>query len=95
MQALTGVDMIHYGNITTEMIYMALKNKTFRIDDSIVEALAQKATTLDISESEVVRKALICFLGIKFDNDCASYDELQEIKTRFDALLEHLKITSI
>ena len=74
---------------------MAARNKTFRLDDSLVEALSSKAASLEVSESDIVRKALVCFLGLKFDKDCNSFDELQQVKTRLDNLINRLQISDL
>ncbi|MCC5619445.1 hypothetical protein LC605_31210 [Nostoc sp. CHAB 5836] len=49
---------------------MALQPKTFRTSDDVIKALKDKATELDISESDIINKALKCFLGLGIDHDC-------------------------
>ena len=58
---------------------MALKTKTFRTSDAVVEALAEKSTELQVSESEVINKALKCFLGVFDDPDCTTYSKYEDL----------------
>ncbi|MBG1260204.1 hypothetical protein [Nostoc commune] len=67
---------------------MALQPKTFRTSDDVIKALKDKATELDISESDIINKALRCFLGLGIDNECdTSQTELNILKNRIEALI--------
>lgn len=67
----------------------ALRNKTFRSSEDIFEALKNKAEELKISESDVVNKALRCFLGMNTENDCLTYTtELDILKKRIEKLIQ-------
>lgn len=52
---------------------MALQPKTFRTSDDVIKALKDKAAELDISECDIINKALRCFLGLGIDHDCDTY----------------------
>ncbi|MEC4887348.1 MAG: hypothetical protein SAL70_39470 [Scytonema sp. PMC 1070.18] len=68
---------------------MALQPKTFRTSDDVIKALKDKATELDISESDIINKALRCFLGLGIDNDCDTYQtELNILKNRIEKLIK-------
>jgi hypothetical protein len=67
----------------------ALRNKTFRASEDVFEALKNKANELNMSESDIVTKALKCFLGLTIDNDCATYQiELETLKSRLEKLIK-------
>jgi hypothetical protein len=68
---------------------MALQPKTFRTSDDVIKALKDKATELDISESDIINKALKCFLGLGIDSDCdTSHTQLNILKNRIDQLIK-------
>lgn len=68
---------------------MALQPKTFRTSDDVIKALKDKATELDISESDIINKALRCFLGLGIDNECdTSQTELNILKNRIEELIK-------
>ncbi|MBN3957397.1 hypothetical protein [Nostoc sp. NMS8] len=67
---------------------MALQPKTFRTSDDVIKALKDKATELDISESDIINKALRCFLGLGIDKECnTSQTELNILKNRIEGLI--------
>jgi hypothetical protein len=68
---------------------MALQPKTFRTSDDVIKALKDKATELDISESDIINKALKCFLGLDIDNDCdTSHTQLNILQNRIEKLIK-------
>lgn len=69
---------------------MALKTKTFRTSDNVIEALVSKAEILDVSESEIINKALKCFLGVVEDMDCATYSRYDELFQELQSLRQEL-----
>jgi hypothetical protein len=74
----------------------ALRNKTFRSSEDIFEALKNKADELNMSESDVVNKALRCFLGMNTENDCLTYTtELDALKRRMENLIQVNKLKEV
>ncbi|BAZ08495.1 hypothetical protein NIES4071_03000 [Calothrix sp. NIES-4071] len=68
---------------------MALQPKTFRASEDIVRALKQKADELKISESDVINKALKCYLGIYMDENCDTYmSELKILENKLNTLVK-------
>jgi len=52
---------------------MALQPKTFRTNDDIVRALKDRANNENLSESDIINKALRCYLGVTLELDCVTY----------------------
>jgi len=52
---------------------MALQPKTFRTNDDIVRALKDRANNENLSESDIINKALRCYLGVTLKPDCVTY----------------------
>lgn len=69
---------------------MALKTKTFRTNDQVIEALVEKAGMLQISESEVINKALKCFLGVIEDTNCITYSNYEILSRDIQSLRNEL-----
>jgi hypothetical protein len=68
---------------------MALQPKTFRTNDNIVKALKERANTENISESDIINKALRCYLGVVIEPDCTTYKiELDTLKSRIEKLIK-------
>ena len=68
---------------------MALQPKTFRTSLDMVKALKKKADELKISESDVINKALKCYLGIYTDENCDTYtSELKTLENRLNTLVQ-------
>jgi hypothetical protein len=69
---------------------MALKPKTFRTSDDVIEALKAKVEESgNLSESEIINKALRCFLGLNTEIDCFTYsNEIQKINERISKLVQ-------
>lgn len=68
---------------------MALQPKTFRTSLDMVKALKKKADELKISESDVINKALKCYLGIYTDEKCDTYtNELKTLENRLNTLVQ-------
>lgn len=68
---------------------MVLQPKTFRTSDDVIIALKHKATELDVSESDIINRALRCFLGLDIDKDCDNYQtELNILKNRIEKLIQ-------
>ena len=59
---------------------MALRNKTYRASEETLELLAQKAVELKLTESEIVHKALKCFLGVRNDADCSIKTQIEKLE---------------
>lgn len=75
--------------VTRIFFQMALQPKTFRTSDDVIIALKHKATELDVSESDIINKALRCFLGLDTDKDCDIFQtELNIIKKRIEKLIQ-------
>jgi hypothetical protein len=68
---------------------MALQPKTFRTNDDIVKALKHRANTENISESDIINKALRCYLGVIIEPDCTTYQiELETLKSKIAKLIQ-------
>jgi hypothetical protein len=68
---------------------MALQPKTFRTNDDIVKALKDRANTEKISESDIINKALRCYLGVIIQSDCRTYQiELDTLKSRIEKIIK-------
>lgn len=70
---------------------MALKPKTFRTTNEVIEALKAKVEESgnSLSESDIINKALKCFLGINTEIECSTYsNELQRINERISRLIQ-------
>ena len=66
---------------------MARINKTFRPTEEIATALQKKAQKEKVSESEIVNKALRCYLGIGLEIKC---DTANQIINKLEKRIENL-----
>ena len=76
---------------------MALKPKTFRTTDDVIEALKNRVTLADgsLSESDIINSALRCYLGLANTTQCVTYEkEVDKIKVQIQKLIQlnNLKI---
>lgn len=71
--------------------FMALKPKTFRTTDDVIEALKNRVNAANggISESDVINNALRCYLGLTNTTQCQTYDkEVDKINLQIRKLIE-------
>ena len=67
---------------------MALKSKTFRTTDDVFEALKNKSEEMKISESDIINKAVRCFLGLGIEENCTNYNELEQLKQKLESIIK-------
>lgn len=67
---------------------MALKSKTFRTTEEVFEALKVKSEELELSESDIINKAVRCFLGLGIEQECSSYNDLEELKKQLQSIIK-------
>lgn len=69
---------------------------SLRLPENIIERADARAKELDLNRTDIVEKALRCFLGIGFEVDCVNQSELEKLKSLVQTLIEvnNLKIES-
>ncbi|MBW4450764.1 MAG: hypothetical protein KME38_29045 [Spirirestis rafaelensis WJT71-NPBG6] len=63
-------------------------NISLRLPDFVVEKTDERAKELQLNRTDIVEKALRCFLGIGFDVDCSSQNELERLNGLVQTLIE-------
>jgi len=54
-------------------------NIGLRLPESVIAKADEKARELELNRTDIVEKALRCFLGIGFDVDCANQSDLEKL----------------
>ncbi len=70
---------------------MALKPKTFRTNEEVISALKSKVDELGngTSESDIINKALRCYLGLGIEPECNTYlTEITKLKAQIQKIIE-------
>lgn len=70
---------------------MALKPKTFRTTDDVIEALKNRVTLANgsLSESDIINSALRCYLGLATSTQCHTYErDIDSIKKQIQKLIQ-------
>lgn len=61
---------------------------SLRLPENIIEKADARAKELDLNRTDIVEKALRCFLGIGFELDCVNQSELEKLKSLVQTLIE-------
>lgn len=69
-------------------------NIGLRLPESVIAKADERAKELDLNRTDIVEKALRCFLGIGFDIDCSNQTELDKLNNLVQTLIKanNLKI---
>lgn len=59
------------------------------------EALKAKTEELELSESDIINKAVKCFLGLNIEVDCTNYNELEQLKQRIEIVEKVIKANGL
>lgn len=63
-------------------------NIGLRLPESIIFKADERAKELDLTRTDIVEKALRCFLGINFDIDCINQSELDKLNDLVQTLIK-------
>lgn len=62
-------------------------NIGLRLPENIINKADERAKELNINRTDIVEKALRCYLGITFDTDCANQTELTKLTELVQTLI--------
>lgn len=63
-------------------------NISLRLPEIVIVKADERAKELDLNRTDIVEKALRCFLGMGFELDCVNQTELEKLKNLVQTLIK-------
>jgi metal-responsive CopG/Arc/MetJ family transcriptional regulator len=63
-------------------------NISLRLPETLLDRADARAKELDIKRTDIIEKALRCFLGVGFEPECTNQSEIEKLKTLLKTVIE-------